>query len=182
MKRFINWKIKMEKSVLVYSSLCPHCEKIVNLLEKYNALDKVGHLCIDVDPETNQRPDSFYHLQEMLNDTPITRVPSIVTQEGEVFTDVDAFQYVLTINNESGNGNDNVNVGNMQQQQGESFSPLSTSIHGNSSNFSQIGSSFSSPQSQESTQNVQDRGMSTRSNKSEVAARYEEAMKARSLK
>lgn len=68
-----------ERPILFYSEYCVHSTNFLNILMKHPDLyNEFIRICIDVEPQTKQRPHIFYQIQQEL-DIKITEVPSVIT-------------------------------------------------------------------------------------------------------
>jgi len=86
-----------ERPILIYSNYCIHSQNFLKLLMKNPELyDEFIRMNIDVNPETKQRPQVFYKIQQELNQT-ISKVPTIIVKDNEgllVLSDKDAFKWL----------------------------------------------------------------------------------------
>ena len=84
-----------DKPILIYSNHCKFSTNLLKILSKCTVLyDSFIRMNIDVQPDTKQRPKAFYQIQEYLNKK-ITKVPTIITQNGEyILSDKDAFKWL----------------------------------------------------------------------------------------
>lgn len=94
------------KPILIYSEYCKYSINFINTLMKHPELfDNFIRMNIDVDPITKSRPSIFYKLQQELN-TKITKVPTIITPEQEILSDVYVFKWLEQYINISTDDND----------------------------------------------------------------------------
>lgn len=86
-----------ERPIVIYSNYCIHSQNFLKLLIKNPDLyDAFIRMNIDVNPETKQRPQIFYKIQEELNQK-IVKVPTIIVMDNEgllVLSDKDAFKWL----------------------------------------------------------------------------------------
>jgi len=86
-----------ERPILIYSNYCIHSQNFLKLLMKNPDLyEEFIRMNIDVNPETKQRPQIFYKIQQELGQS-ISKVPTIIVKDNEgllVLSDKDAFKWL----------------------------------------------------------------------------------------
>lgn len=85
----------LDKNVLIFSNFCNHSTNFLSVLTKHPHIQNTFiPLNIDPDPQTNQRPDAFFQIQEQLR-FKITEVPTIIVEGGEyVLSGEQAFKWL----------------------------------------------------------------------------------------
>jgi hypothetical protein len=87
----------MEKPVILFSEYCEHSASLLKLAQQQGSLESFVRVCVDVDPQTKKRPRALFQIQELLGEeTPLKRVPTIVTADLRLLTDKDAFEFLMT--------------------------------------------------------------------------------------
>ena len=83
-----------DKPILIYSDHCEFSQNFIKILVQYPDLfNSFIRVNIDIQPNTKSRPKVFYQLQESLN-TKITKVPTVITVNGKILSDKDAFKWL----------------------------------------------------------------------------------------
>lgn len=84
-----------DRPILFFSEYCIHSTNFINALMKHpDFFNEFVRICIDVDPQTKQRPQIFYQIQQQL-DIKITEVPTLITPGPEyVLAGSDAFDWL----------------------------------------------------------------------------------------
>ena len=84
-----------ERPILIYSDFCVHSKNFLTKLIKHRELfDSFVRINIDVDPDTKQRPQIFYAIQETLN-YKIVEVPTIIVAKGDyILPGTEAFKWL----------------------------------------------------------------------------------------
>jgi hypothetical protein len=84
-----------ERPILIYSDFCKFSKDFLNTLSTNQELSNTFILLnIDADPQTRQRPQAFYQVQEALG-YKISEVPTIIVGNGEyVLTGQEAFKWL----------------------------------------------------------------------------------------
>ena len=102
--------MSFDRPILIYSDYCIHSKNYLQMLMKHpNIYETFIRMNIDVDPQTKQRPNVFYKIQQQLNKK-IVRVPTIIIKNeknGEILllSDKDAFKWLdfkINANKEGG--------------------------------------------------------------------------------
>lgn len=84
-----------ERPILIYSDYCIHSTNFINgLMKNPEIFDIFIRVNIDIDPNTRQRPEAFYQIQNVLQHK-ITEVPTIIIDNGNgILSGVEAFQWL----------------------------------------------------------------------------------------
>lgn len=119
-----------EKPIVIYSNYCTYSQAFMQSLSNVPDLfDVFVRLCIDVDINTNKRPDIFYIIQEELQ-TKITKVPTIILNGGKVIlSGSEAFSWLKSVVSEESS----------KQNEPDAFAP--NEMMGLSDSYSKFGSS-----------------------------------------
>ena len=115
----------MNQRVLLYSNSCPWSKKLIQLFKQLpGVLETFNVFNIDVNPETNKRPDVFYKLCKAYN---IQKIPVVILENGEIVYQgqetIDWINYVLQKETQK----------KQQQKEPESLQGISTD------NFASLG-------------------------------------------
>jgi hypothetical protein len=84
-----------ERPILIYSDYCIHSTNFINgLMKNPEIFDIFIRVNIDIDPNTRQRPEAFYQIQNVLQHK-IAEVPTIIIDNGNgILSGVEAFQWL----------------------------------------------------------------------------------------
>lgn len=84
-----------DRPILIYSEYCQYSKEFLKTLMKHPELfDSFIRMCIDTNPQTKKRPETFYEIQKKL-DIKITKVPTIITPgPSNLLSDKDAFKWL----------------------------------------------------------------------------------------
>lgn len=84
-----------DRPILIYSDYCIHSTNFINGLMKHpDIYEMFIRVNIDIDPNTRQRPDIFYQIQNLLQ-YKIQEVPTVILPNAEyILTGADAFKWL----------------------------------------------------------------------------------------
>jgi hypothetical protein len=84
-----------EKPILIYSEYCQYSDNFLKILIKHQQIfDSFIRICIDTNPQTKKRPDSFYQIQSTLG-IKLTKVPTIILpKSSDYLSDKEAFKWL----------------------------------------------------------------------------------------
>ena len=135
--------MSFDRPILIYSDYCIHSKNYLQMLMKHpNIYETFIRMNIDVDPQTKQRPNVFYKIQQQLNKK-IVRVPTIIIKNdknGEILllSDKDAFKWLDFKINANKEGNSDTSIKGFNINEMGSFSDGYSKYNENSNESTHI--------------------------------------------